>query len=128
MHVTPLPLIIILPLTPAARCPPGHGDIYPSLLGSGMLDALAGQGIKWVRAGSRSVAAIHMGGCGGMAGCWRMRGHLGGGGVRERSGECERASARGGCKYQPELNQNQRRRAGHRQRRQGGSKHAYDGQ
>lgn len=30
------------------RCPPGHGDIYPSLLGSGMLDRLiegaAGQG------------------------------------------------------------------------------------
>ncbi|PNW84329.1 hypothetical protein CHLRE_04g229700v5 [Chlamydomonas reinhardtii] len=29
-------------------CPPGHGDIYPSLLGSGMLDALAGQGIKYL--------------------------------------------------------------------------------
>ena len=24
----------------ACRCPPGHGDIYPSLLGSGMLDRL----------------------------------------------------------------------------------------
>ena len=27
-------------------CPPGHGDIYPSLLGSGMLDRLlAGKGL-----------------------------------------------------------------------------------
>jgi hypothetical protein len=30
------------------RCPPGHGDIYPSLLGSGMLDSLASQGIKYL--------------------------------------------------------------------------------
>ncbi|KAG2486041.1 hypothetical protein HYH03_015248 [Edaphochlamys debaryana] len=29
-------------------CPPGHGDIYPSLLGSGMLDMLIGQGIKYL--------------------------------------------------------------------------------
>eukprot|EP00798_Chlamydomonas_sp_ICE-L_P024748 gene24748-10386_t len=28
------------------RCPPGHGDIYPSLLGSGMLDKLIDAGIK----------------------------------------------------------------------------------
>lgn len=27
-------------LPPPCRCPPGHGDIYPSLLGSGMLDRL----------------------------------------------------------------------------------------
>ncbi|GIL65766.1 hypothetical protein Vafri_19463 [Volvox africanus] len=29
-------------------CPPGHGDIYPSLLGSGMLDSLIGKGIKYL--------------------------------------------------------------------------------
>ncbi|GBF99238.1 UDP-glucose pyrophosphorylase [Raphidocelis subcapitata] len=29
-------------------CPPGHGDIYPSLLGSGMLDALVSEGIKYL--------------------------------------------------------------------------------
>ena len=30
------------------RCPPGHGDIYPSLLGSGMLERLRKGGIKYV--------------------------------------------------------------------------------
>jgi len=29
-------------------CPPGHGDIYPSLLGSGMLDALLGEGVEYL--------------------------------------------------------------------------------
>lgn len=29
-------------------CPPGHGDIYPSLLGSGMLDKLIGDGVKYL--------------------------------------------------------------------------------
>eukprot|EP00878_Enallax_costatus_P000468 GHUV01000560.1.p1 GENE.GHUV01000560.1~~GHUV01000560.1.p1 ORF type:complete len:478 (+),score=117.87 GHUV01000560.1:292-1725(+) len=29
-------------------CPPGHGDIYPSLLGSGMLDKLINDGIKYL--------------------------------------------------------------------------------
>ncbi|KAI8463920.1 MAG: UDP-glucose pyrophosphorylase [Monoraphidium minutum] len=29
-------------------CPPGHGDIYPSLLGSGMLDTLVGEGVKYL--------------------------------------------------------------------------------
>ncbi|KXZ50465.1 hypothetical protein GPECTOR_16g639 [Gonium pectorale] len=29
-------------------CPPGHGDIYPSLLGSGMLDKLIDLGIKYL--------------------------------------------------------------------------------
>ncbi|MEW5306477.1 MAG: hypothetical protein WDW36_008939 [Sanguina aurantia] len=29
-------------------CPPGHGDIYPSLLGSGMLQALQEEGIKYL--------------------------------------------------------------------------------
>ncbi|KAK9865415.1 hypothetical protein WJX84_010262 [Apatococcus fuscideae] len=29
-------------------CPPGHGDIYPSLLGSGMLDRLIKSGIKYL--------------------------------------------------------------------------------
>ncbi len=28
-------------------CPPGHGDIYPSLVGSGMLDRLLAAGIKY---------------------------------------------------------------------------------
>jgi UDP-N-acetylglucosamine pyrophosphorylase len=28
-------------------CPPGHGDLYPSLLGSGLLDKLLGEGIKY---------------------------------------------------------------------------------
>ena len=30
------------------RCPPGHGDIYPSLLGSGMLNRLVEAGIEYV--------------------------------------------------------------------------------
>lgn len=30
------------------RCPPGHGDIYPSLLGSGMMEKLLSEGIKYV--------------------------------------------------------------------------------
>ena len=29
-------------------CPPGHGDIYPSLLGCGLLDKLLAQGIKFL--------------------------------------------------------------------------------
>lgn len=29
-------------------CPPGHGDLYPSLLGSGLLDELAGEGIEYL--------------------------------------------------------------------------------
>lgn len=29
-------------------CPPGHGDIYPSLLGSGMLDQLIKEGVKYL--------------------------------------------------------------------------------
>mmetsp|Transcript_14726 Transcript_14726/g.36716 ORF Transcript_14726/g.36716 Transcript_14726/m.36716 type:complete len:475 (-) Transcript_14726:257-1681(-) len=29
-------------------CPPGHGDIYPALLGSGMLKSLLQQGIKYL--------------------------------------------------------------------------------
>lgn len=29
-------------------CPPGHGDIYPSLLGSGMLDKLKAEGVKYL--------------------------------------------------------------------------------
>mmetsp|Transcript_26031 Transcript_26031/g.61940 ORF Transcript_26031/g.61940 Transcript_26031/m.61940 type:complete len:467 (-) Transcript_26031:103-1503(-) len=29
-------------------CPPGHGDIYPSLLGSGMLDRLLAEGVKYL--------------------------------------------------------------------------------
>ena len=29
-------------------CPPGHGDLYPSLLGTGMLESLREQGIKYL--------------------------------------------------------------------------------
>merc|ERR1712100_675752 len=29
-------------------CPPGHGDLYPALLGSGTLDKLLGKGIKYM--------------------------------------------------------------------------------
>lgn len=29
-------------------CPPGHGDIYPSLVGSGMLDKLLADGVKYL--------------------------------------------------------------------------------
>lgn len=29
-------------------CPPGHGDLFPSLLGSGWLDRLAGEGIEFL--------------------------------------------------------------------------------
>lgn len=29
-------------------CPPGHGDLYPSLLGSGWLDRLLGEGVKYM--------------------------------------------------------------------------------
>jgi UDP-N-acetylglucosamine pyrophosphorylase len=29
-------------------CPPGHGDLYPSLLGCGLLDKLLGRGIKFL--------------------------------------------------------------------------------
>jgi hypothetical protein len=32
----------------AEWCPPGHGDIYPSLLGSGMLDALLADGVEYL--------------------------------------------------------------------------------
>lgn len=37
------------PADPAMEwCPPGHGDIYPALSGSGLLDQLAGQGIEYL--------------------------------------------------------------------------------
>ena len=36
------------PLRPCCRCPPGHGDIYPSLLGSGMLERLSKAGVKYL--------------------------------------------------------------------------------
>lgn len=29
-------------------CPPGHGDLYPALLGSGMLQRLVDGGIKYL--------------------------------------------------------------------------------
>jgi UTP--glucose-1-phosphate uridylyltransferase len=35
-------------LARGCRCPPGHGDIYPSLLGSGMMESLLAEGIKYV--------------------------------------------------------------------------------
>jgi UTP--glucose-1-phosphate uridylyltransferase len=37
------------PAAPALEwCPPGHGDVYASLLGSGMLEALMDQGFRYV--------------------------------------------------------------------------------
>jgi UDP-N-acetylglucosamine pyrophosphorylase len=37
------------PAQPAVEwCPPGHGDLYPSLLGSGLLDRLLGKGLKYL--------------------------------------------------------------------------------
>lgn len=36
------------PIPPSRRCPPGHGDIYPSLLGSGMLDKLLAAGVNYL--------------------------------------------------------------------------------
>ncbi|CAK4113817.1 unnamed protein product [Aphanomyces euteiches] len=37
------------PLNPSKEwCPPGHGDLYPSLLGSGKLDKLLAQGYKYM--------------------------------------------------------------------------------
>lgn len=44
MRQTAGPAVLRLP----CRCPPGHGDIYPSLLGSNFLDALLGEGIKYL--------------------------------------------------------------------------------
>merc|ERR1719261_353796 len=29
-------------------CPPGHGDLYPAMLGSGALDMLLGKGCKYM--------------------------------------------------------------------------------
>lgn len=29
-------------------CPPGHGDLYPSMLGSGLIDRLLGRGVKYL--------------------------------------------------------------------------------
>ena len=37
------------PAAPALEwCPPGHGDVYAALVGSGMLDALREQGFRYV--------------------------------------------------------------------------------
>lgn len=49
------PKLLAADLTPATWpadpdlewCPPGHGDLYPSLLGSGVLDALLEQGFRY---------------------------------------------------------------------------------
>jgi UDP-N-acetylglucosamine pyrophosphorylase len=50
------PKVTAADLTPASWpdnpdhewCPPGHGDLYPAMLGSGTLDKLLGQGIKYM--------------------------------------------------------------------------------
>jgi UDP-N-acetylglucosamine pyrophosphorylase len=40
---------IVWPANPQLEwCPPGHGDIYPSLLGSGLLDRWLGEGRKYL--------------------------------------------------------------------------------
>lgn len=49
------PKLLIPDLTPASFpknpelewCPPGHGDLYPSLLGSGWLDRLLAEGVRY---------------------------------------------------------------------------------
>lgn len=38
----------VQPILVSCRCPPGHGDIYPSLLGSGFLDRLLSKGVKYL--------------------------------------------------------------------------------
>ena len=40
--------VTVLALACADRCPPGHGDIYPALLGTGMLARLREKGINYV--------------------------------------------------------------------------------
>ncbi|KAL3927628.1 MAG: hypothetical protein SGPRY_002737 [Prymnesium sp.] len=50
------PKVVKADLTPAAHptnpglewCPPGHGDLYPALVGSGTLDALLEKGFKYM--------------------------------------------------------------------------------
>ena len=40
---------IVWPANPSLEwCPPGHGDLYPSLLGSGLLERLLAQGAKYL--------------------------------------------------------------------------------
>ncbi len=40
---------VVWPQNPELEwCPPGHGDLYPSLLGSGWLDRLLAQGVKYL--------------------------------------------------------------------------------
>ena len=39
---------VVYPADPSLEwCPPGHGDLYPSLLGSGKLDALLAAGVRY---------------------------------------------------------------------------------
>jgi UDP-N-acetylglucosamine pyrophosphorylase len=39
----------VWPANPALEwCPPGHGDLYPSLLGSGWMDRLLAEGVKYL--------------------------------------------------------------------------------
>ena len=40
--------LTLLKLTYSYRAPPGHGDIYPSLVGSGMLDRLLADGVHYL--------------------------------------------------------------------------------
>jgi UTP--glucose-1-phosphate uridylyltransferase len=42
------PHSLVHPGTRRRRCPPGHGDIYPALLGTGMLGRLREKGINYV--------------------------------------------------------------------------------
>ena len=48
------------PAAPALEwCPPGHGDVYASLVGSGMLEALRDQGFRYVMiANSDNLGAV----------------------------------------------------------------------
>ena len=48
------------PAAPALEwCPPGHGDVYAALVGSGMLEALRDQGFRYVMiANSDNLGAV----------------------------------------------------------------------
>ena len=47
------------PAQPAHEwCPPGHGDVYPALIGSGTLDALLEKGFKYVSAAGLSTEPL----------------------------------------------------------------------
>jgi len=48
LHSSSLATVTLNPNLEQRRCPPGHGDVYPSLLGSGFLERLLGKGVKYL--------------------------------------------------------------------------------